>query len=146
VDAVRYVVNVEVAIVREGRYLVIERGDAVVYSGILGFPGGKMELPPESWGALEETARREVREEVGLELAGELLYVESHVFALGDQPVLDVVMLARHAGGDAYPAAPDEVASVAWLTADEILADPRTQPWTARSLRLAEERRRALGW
>ena len=147
IEAVRYVVNVEAAVVRDGRYLMIVRGEAVPFSGILAFPGGKMELTGESWRALEETARREVREEVGVELGEEMAYVEAHVFTGGgDQPVLDVVMLCRHGSGEAYPAAPGEVASVHWLTAEEILADQRTQVWTADSLRLAEERRRTLGW
>jgi 8-oxo-dGTP diphosphatase len=146
IEAVRYVVNVEVAVVRGGRYLMIVRGEAVPFSGILAFPGGKMELTGEAWGAIEDTARRELREEVAVEAGEELHYVESHVFTGGGGPVLDVVVLCRHSSGEGHAAAGAEVAAVAWLSADEVLGDPRTQPWTAGSLRLAEAIRRRLGW
>jgi 8-oxo-dGTP diphosphatase len=142
-----HVVNVEVAIVRDGRYLAIERGARMAYgAGWLTFPGGKLDIGPGLAAALEETARREAREEVGLDLDDPIVYVESHTFATPDTPVLDVVMLAQASKGEAYPASPDEVDAVHWLTIEAFLADPRTQPWTKTSLQLAEARRRELGW
>lgn len=145
-EAVRYVVNVEAAVVRDGRYLMIVRGDAVPFSGILAFPGGKMELTGQAPMALEETARREVREEVDVEIDDKMAYVEGHVFTPGALPVLGVVMLCRHRSGEGRAAAPGEVAAVAWMTAEEVLADAKTQPWTAASMRLVEARREVLGW
>lgn len=144
-DSPRFVVNVEVAVVRAGRYLTIVRGPKVFAAGTFSLPGGKMEHDAGR-DAIEATGRREVREEVGVELAPDVAYVESHVFTAGDVPVCDVVVLARWASGEAHSAAPDEVASVEWLTAAEILADPRTQPWTAGSVRRAEALRLKLGW
>jgi 8-oxo-dGTP diphosphatase len=146
VEAARYVVNVEAAVVRDGRYLTIVRGEGDPFDGGLGFPGGKMELVGDAWEAIEETARREAREETGVEVEDEMVYVESHVFTLRAVQVLDVVMLCRHRSGDGFPAAPDEVAAVAWMTAEEVLMDGRTQAWTAASMRLVEAKRRALGW
>jgi 8-oxo-dGTP diphosphatase len=140
-------VNVEVAVVRDGRYLAIERGSGEDFgAGWLGFPGGKVDLDAPLADALEETARREVIEEVGLVLDGAIHYVESHTFRIEDTVVLDVVMLAQSTSGQPYPASPDEVASVAWLTAPELANDPRTQEWTRQSLALAEAKRAALAW
>jgi 8-oxo-dGTP pyrophosphatase MutT (NUDIX family) len=142
-----HVVNVEVAIVRAGRYLAIERGARMAYgAGWLTFPGGKLDVGAGLSDALEATARREAMEEVGLLLDDPVVYVESHTFHTPDIPVLDVVMLARAASGEATAASPDEVDAVHWLTVGEFLADPRTQPWTKTSLHLAESRRRVLGW
>jgi 8-oxo-dGTP diphosphatase len=147
-DAVRYVVNVEAAVVRDGRYLTIVRADGMANApGILAFPGGKLEAAGQSADALEETARRELREEAGVEMAGECVYVESHTFVADDGTlVLDVVMLGRYASGEAHPAAPDEVASVAWLTPAELRAHPGVMPWTLASLVNVERARAERGW
>ena len=142
-----FIVNVEVAVVREGRYLAIVRGEGEEYgAGWLGFPGGKVECDGPAQDTLEETARREVLEEVGLAIDGSVAYVESHTFAIDTEPVLDVVMLARSGVGEAHPASPEEVAEVLWLTFEDLVNDPRTQEWTRASLRLVESRRHELGW
>jgi 8-oxo-dGTP diphosphatase len=145
-EAARFVVNVEGAVVRGGRYLMIVRGESVAHApSALTFPGGKME-PDAGLDAIEETLRRELREEVAVEVGSEIVYVESHVFEVDGAPVLDVVVLCRWAAGEPFPAAPDEVAAVGWRTAEELLADPATPPWTAASLRRAEAIRLARGW
>lgn len=142
-----FIVNVEVAVVREGRYLAAVRGGGEAYgAGWLGFPGGKADPGPTAPHVLEETARREVLEEVGLTLDDPIVYVESHTFAIRGEIVLDVVMLAQSLAGDPYPASPDEVASVEWLTYEALRNDPRTQAWTRESLDLVERKRQALGW
>lgn len=142
-----FIVNVEVAVVRDGRYLAIVRGEGEEFgAGWLGFPGGKVENDEATQDTLEETARREVLEEVGLVIEDPIVYVESHTFAVDTEPALDVVMLARSSSGAAHPASPDEVADVLWLTCEELLSDPRTQAWTRDSLRQAEARRIERGW
>lgn len=82
---------------------------------------------------------RELNEEVGLTLTEPPTYVESHTFMIGDEVIVDVVMLGT-TDGEAVIAAPDEVASIAWLTEAEMRIDPRVQPWTLASLALARER------
>ncbi|MBA3275957.1 MAG: NUDIX hydrolase [Chloroflexia bacterium] len=143
----RVIVNVEVAVVRDGQYLATVRGGGEEYgAGWLGFPGGKANPASAMSNVLEETACREVREEAGLDLDGPIVYVESHTFAIGDEIVLDVVMLARSTTDDPYLAAPDEVAGIEWLPFEAFRDDPRTQPWTRDSLVLVELRRLELGW
>lgn len=141
------IVNVEVAMVRDGQYLATVRGGGEEYgTGWLGFPGGKVDPEPATAHILEETARREVMEEVGLTLDDPVIYVESHTFAIGEAIVLDVVMLARSMSGNPYPASPEEVASVVWLPYEAFRDDPRTPPWTRDSLAIVERKRREVGW
>ncbi|MGB3329800.1 MAG: NUDIX domain-containing protein [Thermomicrobiales bacterium] len=142
------IVNVEIAIVRDGRYLMAERGAGESYgAGWLGFPGGKLEWRDGEQDAVEATARRETEEETGVVLGPEVAYVESHTFGT-DDPCLDIVVLARPAPDSPEPFVrdPDEVASLAWMTLAAIEADPRTQPWTVASLRQADAVRARLGW
>lgn len=141
-----FIVNVEVAVWRDGRYLAITRAaNEPVGAGEVTFPGGKVDLDLTATDVLEETARREAVEEVGLGLADPVVYVESHTFGTATFPVLDVVMLARAGNGDLVPS-PEEVEHAEWLTFDAMMAHPQVQPWTRASLEKAERLRQALGW
>lgn len=136
-----YVVNVEAVIYDGDRYLMAFRSEQEVHAGgTLAFAGGKMEGTDQP-DALEETVRREIREEVGVEVDS-LAYVESHVF--GDCPsCLDIVFLCRYVSGTPTAGDPAEVSAVQWMTVQEVLAHPKTPPWIAHSLRLAEGKRGA---
>jgi 8-oxo-dGTP pyrophosphatase MutT (NUDIX family) len=148
-EPIWYIVNVEGVVVRptDGRYLMVVRGAGESYmAGGLAFPGGKVEGAESEDDVLEETLRREIREETGVEVADEMVYVESHAFVAEGDPVVDVVFLCRYQSGEAVAADPDEVAAVRWMTAREILDRPETPPWTRQSIELAEEKRIAKGW
>lgn len=142
-----FAVNVEAVIHRDGRFLMIERGPGENFgAGWLCFPGGTVEWGREWRDILERTAAREVREEVGLDIAGPWHHVENKVFAIDELRVLDVVLLARCDSGEPYIAAPEEVAGFAWMTAGEIITDPRTQPWTRDSIARCRLLLDTLGW
>jgi 8-oxo-dGTP diphosphatase len=146
-EAPRYIVNVEAAVCDGPRYLMIVRGQTVPsVAGTLVPPGGKVEVSGLVDEVLEQTARREVLEEVGIEVGEEIAYVESHAFELEGTPVIDVVMLCRYRSGDPRVASPAEVVSVSWMTLDEIVSDERAMPWTRRSMEMAEAVRLARGW
>jgi 8-oxo-dGTP pyrophosphatase MutT (NUDIX family) len=147
-DPVWYLVNVEGAILGEGRYLIILRGPGESHApGGMAFPGGKVEGAGGADDVLEETLRREIREEVGIEVEEEMAYLQSSAFVTdGGEPVVDVVFLCRHRGGTPRADDPDEVSAIEWMTAAELLADPRIPPWTQRSVRRAEEVRVQKGW
>jgi 8-oxo-dGTP pyrophosphatase MutT (NUDIX family) len=145
----KFILNVEAVVWRQGRILMIERGAAMAYgAGWLSFPGGKVDWAGDEPDILERTAARELHEEVGIRLDGPWHFVESKSFGGVTDPVVDVVMIANAANGSGEPFihAPEEVASIAWMTTDEILADPRTQPWTAESLRRAQIFLDRAGW
>lgn len=145
---VHYIVNVEAAVVRDGRYLMIVRSEQESHApGTLSVPGGKVEGAGIVNNILEETARREVREEVGIEIEDELIYVESKSFVTDDgDPVVDIVFLCRYRSGEATAIDAAEVAGLSWMTAAEVAAHPKTPPWIRQSIDLAEQRRLALGW
>ena len=120
-DEYAYVVNVDGAVVRDGKYLLIERADDEEHaSGTLAFPGGKVEHALGSKDPIEETATRELYEEVGVEV-GDVEYVLSSTFEADDgTQCINIVTLCTYESGEPFPRAPDEVAGVHWLTADEI--------------------------
>ena len=142
----KYIVNVEGAIVKDGRYLMIVRGEEEYAPGGLTLPGGKVEGAGSLDSILEETLRREIAEETGVEVHAEMVYVRSSAFIADGQPVVDVVFLCRHKAGTAVAADPGEVAAVHWMTPSEAVAHPETPSWTRQSLELAEKKRLAKGW
>lgn len=142
----RYIVNVEGAIVKDGCYLMIVRGEEEYAPGGLALPGGKVEGAGNRDDILEETLRREIAEEVGLEVHDEMDYVRSSAFVADGDPVVDIVFLCRYKAGTAVAADPGEVATVHWMTAGEAITHPETPPWTRQSLKLAESKRLVKGW
>ena len=142
----RYIVNVEGAITKDGRYLMVVRGEEEYGPGGLSLPGGKVEGAEGADDVLEETLRREIAEEVGLEVEDEMAYVRSSAFLAEGDAVVDVVFLCRWKSGEALALDPAEVAAVRWMTPAEAIAHPETPPWARLSLELAEEVRLARGW
>jgi 8-oxo-dGTP diphosphatase len=144
---VYHIVNVEGAIVQDGRYLLVIRGSGETHAaGMLSLVGGKVEYAGESANILEETLQREIREEVGVEVT-DMIYVQSTTFTDNeDTPVVDVVFLCRWSSGEATVCDVNEVAEIRWLTANEILTNPDTPDWTRNSVRRAEKMRNMLGW
>lgn len=121
-DDYALVVNVDVAVVRDDDYLLVERSSEEDHAaGTLAFPGGKVE--PDALGdAIRETARREVREEVGVEV-GDVSYVTSNTFTADEGTAcLNVVVCAAHESGEPTAREPEEVADAFWLPYDDLLA------------------------
>lgn len=116
-----YVVNVDGIIVKDEKYLFIERGtDEDHAAGLLSFPGGKVETPLGSTEPIKETAARELYEEVGVKI-GDVEYILSTTFKADDGTrCLNIVVLCEYIEGNAHPRAIDEVAVVHWFSYDEI--------------------------
>ena len=134
-----FIVHVEGAVEKDGRYLMIVRGADVAHApGALSFPGGKMEAGDGPDDALESTLRREIREEVGVEIEDEVRYVYSRRFDTDDgKQVVGVTFLCRYRSGT--PSAdPAEVEAVRWMTPEQILRE--SPPWFS-----AEKMRRIVG-
>lgn len=140
-----FIVNVEAAIYKDGRYLIIRRGAKESHAaGMFSLVGGKVEMAD---GTLEEALRREIFEEVGLQVDKEMVYIESQAFVADDgEPVMNIVFLCRFIGGRAKIKNRAEVAEIRWLTASEIRIHAKAPAWTRRSVELAEHMRRMKGW
>lgn len=146
-SVIHYIVNVEGAVVREGRYLLVTRGAGEDHAaGLLSLVGGKVENASAVPNILELTLCREIREEVCIEV-DDLVYVHSSAFIGSDQqPVVDVVFLCHYAAGEPRIVDRAEVEAIFWMTANEILTSPDIPGWTRESIRRAEKMRRVLGW
>ena len=129
----RYAVTVCVLLRRGDSWLLSVRAPGVAYApGSIGLIGGHVESAAPEPGVLESTARRELTEETGLDLAGvPLRYLESEYFVTpAGEPQITVTFVATAPEAAApYVNAPGELTEVGWWTAAEVAADPRCPPW-----------------
>ena len=115
----RPVVGVGGVIVDNGRALIVKRAHEP-RKGEWSLPGGTVELGE----TLVEAARREIKEETGLDVeVGEVIEVFDRVHRVDGRIQYHFVIvdyLCRPIGGTLQ--AGDDAESVAWVTADEIAA------------------------
>ena len=141
-----FIVNVEGAVYHENKWLIIERSAKESHAGgTLSLVGGKVDTDDGGADVLEKNVRREIFEEVGIEIKKSVHYVYSSSFISDDgDPVVNVVFLCGYESGTAYINSPDEVDAVYWMTAEEGFSHPKTPPWTKESIKRADELRRNL--
>ncbi len=78
-------------------------------------------------------------------MSSELEYVRSVAFSMNDgTPVVDVLFLGEYVEGEPHITDPGEVAEIRWMTAQEILAHDKTQPWLKNAIAQVEALRRQL--
>ncbi|MCM3749275.1 NUDIX domain-containing protein [Paenibacillus pasadenensis] len=132
-----FIVNVEGAICRDDKWLVITRSTKEEHAGgTLSLVGGKVEVEGNALEILERTVKREFYEEVGIEINDAVNLVYSSSFVTNDGcNVINMVFLCDYDRGTAHPKSPDEVEAVHWMTYDEIMNHPKSPPWTKESIR-----------
>jgi dolichyl-phosphate beta-glucosyltransferase len=113
-------------IAKDGAYLLIERAQGVTHPGAWCFPGGHVEDGETSSQAIV----RELREELGIEVEPVALVGTVSI----DRYRLDV-WTVKHVSGDLRAHEP-EIASMRFLTTDEIRAISLAMPSNARVLEL----------
>ncbi|MFT4413660.1 NUDIX domain-containing protein [Fredinandcohnia humi] len=142
-----YIVNVEGAIRKNDKWLIIERSKKEVHAGgLLSLVGGKVELEGFSSDILERTIKREVFEEVGVNIKDDLVFVHSTSFVTdsGDH-VINIVFLCEYDSGEAYPKSPDEVERVLWLATEEITGHSLSPSFLIESIKRAESMNQLFG-
>lgn len=129
-----FIVITECAIEHNGKFLLIKRPPGSHAEGLLSFPGGKFETSDAMPGidALKQTAKREVLEELGINLVDPLHYVtRSHFMdTKTGSHLIDIIyhcQLQRTRMD--VKASAREVAAYYWLTYDEILAEDNCPEW-----------------
>ena len=134
-----FVVNVEGAIYKDGKWLIVRRSDKEEHAaGALALVGGKVDQERHSTDILERTLIREVEEEVGITVSN-LTYVNSSSFVSDSGiSVVDIVFLCSYEFGNPFPKDPDEVASVGWMSTQEILDSPEIPSFLKVNIGLAD--------
>jgi 8-oxo-dGTP pyrophosphatase MutT (NUDIX family) len=128
-----YLKVVEVAIEHDNKFLIIKRPEGKHAGGLLSFPGGKVEEIDEQneWDILRLAAKREILEEVGLDLQDNLNYITSNYFidSIGAH-VIDTIFHCKIKKTDlTINASPREVPEYYWLTAEEINKANNAPEW-----------------
>ncbi|CAN5339024.1 NUDIX hydrolase [soil metagenome] len=112
------ILGVGAVVVRDGRLLVVQRGNAPA-RGLWAVPGGRLEFGE----ALADAAVRELLEETGLVGRAEgLCGIAERVSAEGHVVIHDFWVTVA---GDAEPVAGDDAAAVAFVTRAELAALPQ---------------------
>ncbi len=136
-----YAVTVCVLIRRRDTWLLVVRAPEVTFApNMIGMIGGHVEVTETEFGVLEAAARREVAEEVGLDLSDlPLTYLESEFFTTpgGERQITVTFTAAAPPGDEPCVNAPEELAEVGWWTLSDLEADPRCPAWLPDLLRRA---------
>ena len=140
-DSEVYAVTVCVLIHRGDRWLLVVRAPGVAYApNKIGMIGGHVDVTRPLTDVLEATARREVAEEVGLDLSDvPLRYLESEFFITdgGERQVTVTFTAQSPPEAEPYVNAPGELAEVGWWALNDLEADPRCPPWLPALIRRA---------
>jgi 8-oxo-dGTP diphosphatase len=139
-----FIINVEGAIFKDGKWLIIERSAKEEHAGgLFSLVGGTVEHEGFSKDLLERTLKRELYEEVGVTIKDHVKYVRNTSFVLEDgREVLDLVFLCEIESGEPFVKSPDEVEALLWLAPDEIFSHLKSPIWLKESIREAELIRR----
>jgi len=142
----KFVVNVEGAILKDDKWLIIRRSDQEeVAAGMLALVGGKVDADEDNAEVLEMSLKREILEEVNVIVEDKMHYVMSSQFTTNDGThVVDVVFLCRYKSGQASCHSQEEVSQVMWFTTGEVLSHSSTPAWLKNQIKRCEEVRRSI--
>ena len=123
----KHIVAITGIIVKDGRYLITQRNfNKNAFPGKWTVPGGRLEVgdyidslkdTSEHWyNVLEKVLRREVKEEVGLEIKN-IKYLTSMAFIRGDEPALIISLYADYKGGEVL--LNEESVDYRWVSLEE---------------------------
>ncbi|MBI5274814.1 MAG: NUDIX domain-containing protein [Chlamydiales bacterium] len=134
---------VECAIEHNNHFLFIKRPPGGHAGGCLSFPGGKVEYADgaNETNILIQAVKREIIEEVGLELIDPIHFVTSSFFVGSDNKnYLDIIFYCKMQQPNVH-VTPDirEIPSHYWLTIDQIMAHHDCPPWLNRYMRMIEK-------
>ncbi len=147
-------VAITAIIVKDGKYLITRRvATKKRFPGMWTVPGGKLEtddyvhLPKDTddcwYNVLEKVLRREVQEEVGLEVSN-ITYLTSLALVHGDgYPSLVISCLADYYSGE-VTLRPDETDKFRWVTLEEAKEEPKLIGGIYEELVMAENQRKGI--
>ncbi len=127
-----YLIIVECAIECNGKYLIIRRPEGKHAGGLLSFASGKVEEQDEghNFDMLRAAVRREMLEELGLDLTERLEYVTSEYFVDSSGICLiNNLFLYKYNVIPTVIPCEREVPWYAWMTKEEIHAAENSPEW-----------------
>ncbi len=135
-----FIVNVEGAIRKDNKWIIIERSTKEDHAGGgLSLVGGKVEAE-NTPNILEKTVKREIAEEIGITIKDEMKYIHSITFTT-DQGIMvvDVIFLCEYESGELEVKEPDEVESIHLMSTEEIIEHPNTPDFVKGYIQMAEK-------
>ncbi|GIN85915.1 hypothetical protein J6TS2_23010 [Heyndrickxia sporothermodurans] len=142
-----FIVNVEGAINKDGKWLLVKRSLKEEHAGgELALVGGKVDKVGDSSDILERTLHREIDEEIGVKVSI-TSYVNSSSFVTNTGVhVVDIVFLCEYQSGAPYIKSPDEVDEIIWLTTEQIINHQQIPIYLKENIQLADRKlKRAIG-
>ena len=138
-----FYVNVEGAVYKDDKWLIIRRGSKEEHAGgLLSLVGGTVEDNGDSKGIFESTLHRELFEEVGVKVKN-IEYLQNTSFSLDKGgTVINLVFLCEWKEGEPFRKSPDEVEAIYWMTTEEVLRHPESPPWLLDSIKDADQKRK----
>jgi len=117
-----HIVLVQGIIEKEGKYLIAQRSFTEVQSaGLWSLPGGKIEIvkTEDLYNIFEDTLKKEIKEEVNVDIKKGLEYLQSWSFVRVDgASVVGSLFLCRWLSGIAKPC--EDSINVRWIYPDEL--------------------------
>ncbi|MFJ8103373.1 MULTISPECIES: NUDIX hydrolase [unclassified Lysinibacillus] len=135
-----FIVNVEGAIRKDDKWIIVERSKKEEHAGgLLSLVGGKVDIEGISSNILEKTLKREVFEEIGIKIKENLKYIHSTSFVTNKgENVVDIIFLCEYESGDIFVKQPEEVEKVFLLATEEILNNPQAPKFLKEYIKYAE--------
>jgi 8-oxo-dGTP diphosphatase len=131
----KYIVIAECALELDGRFLIIKRPQNKEGGGLLAFPGGKVETEDQKsiqfHDVLLHTVKREVFEEVGINLLDPIQYISSNHFTSinGSECLILIFHSVLSKTTAIVNPSEREVPEYYWMTPDEINQAPNAPIW-----------------
>lgn len=129
-----FIVAVKAWVKKGDKFLLARRSmDEVHMPGVWSVPGGKVDGGADTVNVLQETLKKEVLEEVGLEISDDIQLVFNNTFTRSDgSSVVGLTFLCHWKSGEAKP--PEDTSEVGWLTIEEQLSMEEIEDFLKREI------------
>jgi 8-oxo-dGTP diphosphatase len=134
-----HIVAVKAWVKKGDKYLLARRGmNEVHMPGIWSIPGGKVDECGETVNTLQDTIKREVQEEVGIEITEEIDLVFNNTFKRSDgASVVGLTFLCHWKSGEATPL--EDTSEIGWFTLNELLGMEEVEDFLKREIKMLHE-------
>ncbi|MBI2029255.1 NUDIX domain-containing protein [Candidatus Gottesmanbacteria bacterium] len=135
-----FTVNVEGIIQKDNHFLLVKRSKKETHApGKWSLVGGKVENPSAILPVLEDTLRREIKEEVNIEVENEMKYLTSSFFTTDDKKsVIDIVFLCKYKSGQLSLVDRNELSEIKWMSYEEIMENQEIISFTKKCIELVK--------